>query len=161
MNIKKLPNFFRSLEAPTRFELVITVLQTGALPLGYGAMTNIILTHYNKKKKKKMCLLMTPTGIKAPWRRCERTLAFARELVQFPTKFLSLFNDSDGNWTRVTAVKGRCLNLLTTEPFIFWANTHFQISLIFRKTPRVGLEPTTPRLTAACSTIELSRNTIN
>ena len=24
--------------------------------------------------------------------------------------------DSDGNWTRVTAVKGRCLNLLTTEP---------------------------------------------
>ena len=24
-------------------------------------------------------------------------------------------------------------------------------------TPRVGLEPTTPRLTAACSTIELSR----
>ena len=28
-------------------------------------------------------------------------------------------------------------------------------------TPRVGLEPTTPRLTAVCSTIELSRNTIN
>ena len=27
--------------------------------------------------------------------------------------------------------------------------------------PRVGLEPTTPRLTAACSTIELSRITIN
>ena len=26
------------------------------------------------------------------------------------------------------------------------------------QTPRVGLEPTTPRLTAACSTIELSRN---
>ena len=26
--------------------------------------------------------------------------------------------DSDGNWTRVTAVKGRCLNLLTTEPKI-------------------------------------------
>ena len=25
-------------------------------------------------------------------------------------------NDSDGNWTRVTAVKGRCLNRLTTEP---------------------------------------------
>ena len=25
-------------EAPTRFELVITVLQTGALPLGYGAI---------------------------------------------------------------------------------------------------------------------------
>ena len=42
-------------------------------------------------------------------------------------------------------MKGRCLNLLTTEPYI-------------AKTPRVGLEPTTPRLTAACSTIELSRN---
>ena len=27
-----------------------------------------------------------------------------------------------------------------------------------KKTPRVGLEPTTPRLTAVCSTIELSRN---
>ncbi len=26
-------------------------------------------------------------------------------------------NDSDGNRTRVTAVKGRCLNRLTTEPF--------------------------------------------
>ena len=50
---------------PTRFELVIKVLQTFALPLGYG------------------------------------------------TKFI---NDSDGNRTRVTAVKGRCLNLLTTEP---------------------------------------------
>ena len=31
-------------------------------------------------------------------------------------------------------------------------------SLIFKKTPRVGLEPTTLRLTAECSTIELSRN---
>ena len=27
-----------------------------------------------------------------------------------------MIDDSDGNWTRVTAVKGRCLNLLTTEP---------------------------------------------
>ncbi len=26
-------------------------------------------------------------------------------------------NDSDGNRTRVTAVKGRCLNRLTTEPY--------------------------------------------
>ena len=29
---------------------------------------------------------------------------------------------------------------------------------LYKKTPRVGLEPTTPRLTAECSTIELSRN---
>ena len=27
-----------------------------------------------------------------------------------------ILNDSDGNRTRVTAVKGRCLNRLTTEP---------------------------------------------
>ncbi len=26
-------------------------------------------------------------------------------------------NDSDGNRTRVTAVKGRCLDRLTTEPY--------------------------------------------
>ena len=29
-------------------------------------------------------------------------------------------SDSDGNRTRVTAVKGRCLNRLTTEPKLFW-----------------------------------------
>ena len=55
-----------------------------------------------------------------------------------------IFSDSDGNRTRVTAVKGRCLNRLTMEPKK-------------KKTPRVGLEPTTTRLTAECSTIELSR----
>ena len=51
-------------------------------------------------------------------------------------------SDSIGIRTRVTAVKGRCLNLLTMEP----------------ETPRAGLEPATPRLTAECSAIELSRN---
>ena len=58
-------------------------------------------------------------------------------------------NDSNGNRTRVTAVKGRCLNRLTMEP---------QYLFSYEKTPRVGLEPTTTRLTAECSTIELSRN---
>ena len=57
-------------------------------------------------------------------------------------------SDSDGNRTRVTAVKGRCLNRLTMEP---------QYLFSYEKTPRVGLEPTTTRLTAECSTIELSR----
>lgn len=33
--------------------------------------------------------------------------------------------------------------------------------LLFCLAPRVGLEPTTLRLTAACSTIELSRNAIS
>ena len=45
-------------------------------------------------------------------------------------------------------MKGRCLNRLTMEP-----HRHL------RRTPRVGLEPTTTRLTAECSTIELSRIT--
>ena len=36
-----------------------------------------------------------------------------------PLGYVAIFyylNDSDGNRTRVTAVKGRCLNRLTTEP---------------------------------------------
>ena len=79
-------------EATTRFELVIRVLQTHALPLGYVAI-------------------------------------------------LSYSNDPNEIRTRVTAVKGRCLNRLTMGP-----------NLLSAKTPRVGLEPTTARLTAACST---------
>ena len=85
-------------KAPTRFELVIEVLQTFALPLGYGAITYIF---YYMSQMNHLCS-----------------------------------NDSYGNRTRVTAVKGRCLNRLTKEP----------------KTPPVGLEPTTTRLTAECST---------
>ena len=103
-------NCITALKAPTRFELVIEVLQTFALPLGYGAITCINMMHYIKK-------------------------SYIRQDV----------SDSDGNRTRVTAVKGRCLNRLTMEPKK-------------KKTPRVGLEPTTTRLTAECSTIELSRN---
>ena len=49
-------------------------------------------------------------------------------------------------------MKGRCLNRLTTEPKLFIT------CLRIKKTPQVGLEPTTPRLTAECSTIELLRN---
>ena len=65
------------------------------------------------------------------------------------------FDDSNGNRTRVTAVKGRCLNRLTMEPHLF-AFLRLSVSLVLA--PRVGLEPTTTRLTAECSTIELSRN---
>ena len=82
-------------------------------------------------------------------------------------------NDSDGNRTRVTAVKGRCLNRLTTEPLFFsrflplaprWLHAFSSALSLLRTqpsqlTPRVGLEPTTTRLTAECSTIELSRIT--
>ena len=71
-------------------------------------------------------------------------------------------NDSAGNRTRVTAVKGRCLNRLTTEPY----SDFFPVFLPVLKqlrcflAPRVGLEPTTTRLTAECSTIELSRKKV-
>ena len=58
------------IEATTRFELVIRVLQTHALPLGYVAILQLS----------------------------------------------KLSSDSYGNRTRVTAVKGRCLNRLTKEP---------------------------------------------
>ena len=119
-------------EVPTRFELVIRVLQTHALPLGYGT-------------------------------------------IVWNMHLLSCIRDSDGNWTRVTAVKGRCLNRLTMEPCSpgvlttrvlipkmrpllrsYFLNC-FPKSLPLLLPPRVGLEPTTPRLTAVCSTIELSR----
>ena len=74
---KSLENIFETLEAPTRFELVIEVLQTFALPLGHGALCT--------KKSAYTCCLMD-------------------------------LSDSNGNRTRVTAVKGRCLNRLTMEP---------------------------------------------
>ena len=64
---------------------------------------------------------------------------------------IGILSDSDGNRTRVTAVKGRCLNRLTMEPYLS------SLFSSYEKTPRVGLEPTTLRLTAECSTIELSR----
>ncbi len=95
-------SIFREVRAG--FEPAITVLQTGALPLGYRTIFK---------------------------------------------------NDSNGNRTRVTAVKGRCLNRLTMEPYAFPAV--LIIPWVFTQAPRVGLEPTTTRLTAECSTIELSR----
>ena len=131
--IQRAPITRGSLEARTGFEPVMTVLQTGALPLGY------------------------------------RAILYCMQSI--------LINDSDGNRTRVTAVKGRCLNRLTTEPYLFPSTLHgknssaallrkdlvpirhdlFMPYRFFISAPRVGLEPTTTRLTAECSTIELSR----
>ena len=83
--------------------------------------------------------------------------AFVR--LMFPSCTQSLFrenwatsaheflSDSKGIWTPVTAVKGRCLNRLTMEPDIFVLGSRSE-----KRTPPVGLEPTTLRLTAACST---------
>ena len=71
-------------KAPTRFELVIEVLQTFALPLGHGA---ILLTFFDYNK----------------------SIIYSQ-----PENYRS--SDSNGNRTRVTAVKGRCLNRLPMEP---------------------------------------------
>ena len=59
----------------------------------------------------------------------------------------------------------RCIRVLQTHALPLG-----YVAVIYKETaencavsvlaPRVGLEPTTPRLTAECSTIELSRNTI-
>ena len=70
------------MKATIRFELMIRVLQTHALPLGYVAI---------------YCFYI-----------------ITKISIFVNIKFLE--NDSDGNRTRVTAVKGRCLNRLTTEP---------------------------------------------
>ncbi len=60
-----------------------------------------------------------------------------------PAELILHIGDPYGIRTRVTAVKGRCLNRLTNGP---------------KLAPQVGFEPTTYRLTAGCSTTELLRN---
>ena len=73
--------------------------------------------------------------------RTDNLLITNQLLCQLSHIGIFLKNDPKGIRTPVTAVKGRCLNRLTMGP-----------RLLKRKTPRVGLEPTTARLTAACST---------
>ena len=72
-----------------------------------------------------------------------------------------LFYDSKGIWTPDTTVKGWCLNRLTMEPKYLLKKIRMSVSYheFILTAPRVGLEPTTTRLTAECSTIELSRIT--
>ena len=101
INKKSRINSWILVEVPPGFEPGIEVLQTFALPLGYGTKFNCFLKG----------------------------------------------SDSKGIWTPVTAVKGRCLNRLTMEPDIFVLGSRSE-----KQTPPVGLEPTTLRLTAACST---------
>ena len=83
-------------------------------------------------------------------------------------------NESDpyGIRTRVTAVKGRCLNHLTNGPVRNGASNRARTGDLFltmevlyllsygsiKMAPQVGFEPTTYRLTAGCSTAELLRN---
>ena len=90
------------LQAPTRFELVIEVLQTFALPLGHGAIFYYILIEFAlaNSHARRVCEAKNTMRVSAllAERRCAK------------------HNDSYGNRTRVTAVKGRCLNRLTKEP---------------------------------------------
>src|SRR5699024_11903505 len=86
-------------------------------------------------------------------------------------------DDPYGIRTRVTAVKGRCLNHLTNGPYILgWRRArdsnprdrgcglHDFQSCSFNQlgqlsmAPQAGLEPATDRLTADCSTAELLWN---
>ncbi len=65
-----------------------------------------------------------------------------------------IFGDPDENRTRVTAVKGRCLNRLTTGPNkIYMKETEWAALLyrppelfIFKMVAAVGFEPTTLRV---------------
>lgn len=54
----------------------------------------------------------------------------------------NLFGDPDENRTRVTAVKGRCLNRLTTGPNKNRKKCGIKLSLV----AAVGFEPTTYRV---------------
>ena len=91
---------------------------------------------------------------------------------------LILLNSGDpyGIRTRVTAVKGRCLNRLTNGPInknfsgasnrartgdLFLTMEALYLLSYGSMAPQVGLEPTTDRLTADCSTTELLRNNIS
>jgi hypothetical protein len=78
--------------------------------------------------------------------------------------------DPYGIRTRVTAVKGRCLNRLTNGPCPGASNrirtddpfltmeVLYLLSYGSIMAPQVGFEPTTDRLTADCSTTELLWN---
>ena len=83
----------------------------------------------------------------------------SRDSLQMKKQLHSIYataDDPDGIRTHVTAVKGRCLNRLTTGPLPCGSTS---ATLLFqdvsKRAPQTGLEPVTPRLTAACSTIEL------
>ena len=94
-------------KAPTRFERVIEVLQTFALPLGYGAILNC-LNH-----KMFLVVWMTPTGIEPvlpPWKGDVLT-AWPRSL----TAFLLFFKRNSPSWTRTNdnSVNSRVLYRLS------------------------------------------------
>ena len=70
------------------------------------------------------------------------------KLIYHQPALLSYKNDSYGNRTRVTAVKGRCLNRLTKEPNAAFSR-RLETFLLFRlmRTTQTGLEPVTSAVT--------------
>ena len=114
---------------------------------------------------------------------CLRTPTFSIEPKKeieksYWLKPIASFDDPYGIRTRVTAVKGRCLNRLTKGPFNWRRRRDLNPRAGYRPTPlagaplqpleyfpvlapQVGFEPTTDRLTADCSTTELLRNNNN
>ena len=106
---------------------------------------------------------VTPTGIEPvlpPWKGDVLT-AWPRSLIYFAESL------SDTNNSSIDIYKYQVLFLISfifcnfTVPVrikhTFYKNQKKTCSFYCRSAPRVGLEPTTLRLTAECSTIELSR----
>ena len=92
------------------------------------------------------CFFGVPEGSRTPDLSLRRRTLYPAELLRHlfiliiliakKTPFRCLFyGDPDGNRTRVTAVKGRCLNRLTTGPLV----------------ALTGFEPVTLRVWTACS----------
>ena len=69
------------------------------------------------------------------WGERSNQLSYASK-QQFPRKTEGIYGDPNEIWTRVTAVKGRCLDHLTIGPLLVAA---------------VGFEPTTLRVWTECS----------
>ena len=108
----------------------------------------------------------------------EKTKLFYKNQIAADKVVNSYSYDPYGIRTRVTAVKGRCLNRLTNGPYFIWrrrrdlnpraACATYTLSrgassatwVLPHMAPQVGLEPTTDRLTADSSTTELLRNNI-
>ena len=80
------------------------------------------------------------------------SLLFKFYALRFP--FMNFLGDSCGNRTRVAGVRGRSLNRLTNEPFVFntRANGPFHQPLYPFLVHHQGLEPGTPWLRVRCST---------
>ena len=100
----------------------------------WTATTIQLKNHRNEKNSPRGCFLVPVTGlepVRSQWPRDFKSLVSA-----YSTTPANIFGDPDENRTRVTAVKGRCLNRLTTGP---------------NMVAEIGLEPTTLRVWTECS----------